>query len=173
MRTGERNFIGKHIGSYRIVAELNSGTYGHVYKGEHTVFADDAPVAIKILHTNLASPQEQDFFMHEARLLRKLKHPHILPIIDADIQQDIPFIVMTYAARGSLRDRLKQKAGSPLPLEEALTILLQICQGLHYAHEQHIVHRDLKPENILFDAKGNPLLADFGMAATLTTVNTQ
>lgn len=76
----------------------------------------------------------------------------------------VPFIVTEYAAGGSLQDYLKQHPKQPLPLEAALSILVQVGQALQYAHQQHIVHRDLKPGNILFDAQGKALLADFGIA---------
>jgi tetratricopeptide (TPR) repeat protein len=173
MQTKEHNGIDKQIGNYQIIAELNSGTSGRVYKGRHCIFSDDPPVAIKVLHAHLISSQEQELFMHEARLLRKLKHPYILPIIDAGIHEGVPFIVMSYAEQGSLGDRLERHPGSPLVLEEALTILIQIGQALHYAHQQNIVHRDLKPGNILFNARGEALLADFGVATVLPSIKTQ
>ncbi len=56
-------------------------------------------------------------------------------------------------------------------MEEAITILSQIGQALHYAHQQHVIHRDIKPENILFNEKGDALLADFGIATVLTTAS--
>jgi len=57
-----------------------------------------------------------------------------------------------------------------LPIEEAITILTQVGQALQYVHEQNVVHRDLKPENILFNAKGEAILADFGIAKMLATI---
>ncbi|MFL5592890.1 MAG: serine/threonine-protein kinase, partial [Ktedonobacteraceae bacterium] len=106
-------------------------------------------------------------------MLKKLKHPFILPILDASIQDGIAYIVTEYASRGSLRDRLNQQLNHPIPLEESLTILSQVGQALHHAHQQNIVHRDLKPANILFNATGEALLADFGIATVLTTAGTK
>lgn len=117
-----------------------------------------------MLHAHLSSPDERAQFITEAQLLKKLRHPYILPIIDAGIHEGVPFIVTEYAAGGSLQDYLKQHPKQPLPLEAALSILVQVGQALQYAHQQHIVHRDLKPGNILFDAQGKALLADFGIA---------
>ncbi len=170
---GKSNFIGKELGSYRIVAELNNGSYGSVYKGKHLIFEDDPIVAIKVLHAHMSSQQEREQFVHEAQMLKKLKHPFILPILDASIQNGIAYIVMEYASRGSLCDRLNQHPNQPFLLEEALTILSQVGQALHHAHRQNIVHRDLKPANILFNARGEALLADFGIAAVLTTAGTK
>jgi serine/threonine protein kinase len=165
------SYIGQQIGNYLVIKELASGSFGSVYQGRHMVFTDEPIVAIKLLHAHLASQQEYDRFFQEARLLKKLKHPYILPIIDAGIHQNFPYIVAEYAPNGSLRERLRRQSMRPLPTEEILTILSQVGQALHYAHQQNIVHRDLKPENILFNVKGEALLADFGIATVLATAS--
>ncbi len=167
------SFIGKLVGNYRIIKELKSGSFGSVFQAKHRVFDDNPVVAIKLLHAHLSSQQEHEQFLLEARLLNKLKHPHILPVLDAGIQDNMPYIIMEYAPGGSLRERLDKKAGTPLPLDEALTILTQIGQALEHAHQQTIVHCDLKPDNILFNARNEALLADFGIAAMLTTMGTK
>jgi len=169
----ENTFIGKQLGNYRLVAELNSGSYGSVYQGKHLIFEDDPVVAIKVLHAHLGSSQERTQFIQEAQLLKKLQHPHILPILDAGIQDGFPYMVTAYASQGSLRDRLDQQPHAPFPLDEALRILSQVSQALHFAHQQRIVHRDLKPGNILFNRQGEALLADFGIAVVLTTAGTR
>ena len=163
------NFIGTEIGSYRIIAEINSGAYGAVYQGKHVIFDEEPIVAIKLLHAYLSSAEAREQFIQEARLLKKLKHPYILPILNAGIQDGMPYLVTEYTSGGSLRDSLKQQAGTPMPVDEALTIITQIGQALYYAHQQNVVHRDLKPGNILFNAKGEALLADFGIAVILAT----
>jgi serine/threonine protein kinase len=168
----ERGFLGKQLGSYRLVAEIDSGFYGSVYKGQHLIFEDEPIVAIKVLYARLDSSEERDQFIHEARLLKKLKHPFILPILDASIQDGVAYVVTEYASRGSLRDRIKQQPNRPFPLEEALTLLSQIGQALHHAHQHYIVHRDLKPANVLFNGRGEALLADFGIAAVLEKAGT-
>jgi len=167
----ETSFIGRQIGgNYRILTELNSGSFGTVYLGRHLIFEDSPTVAIKLLHAHLRSTQERAQFIQEAQLLKKLNHSYILRIIDAGFENGASYLVTEYASHGSLRDRLNQQAGKPLPLNEALTILSQIGQALHYAHQakpQAIVHRDLKPENILFNERNEALLADFGIAVVL------
>jgi serine/threonine protein kinase len=164
--------IGKQIGNYRLLAEINSGSFGSVYQGKHTIFEDDPMVAIKLLHTALRSTQEHTEFIKEAQVLRKLQHPHILRILDAGIQDGVPYLVTEYAAGGSLRDRLNTSNGKPFSLDEARGILTQIGAALHYAHERRIIHRDLKPENILFNRAGEALLADFGIAVLLASTRT-
>ncbi len=162
--------VNDYIDKYRLISEVGSGTYGIVYQAQHTFFTNRI-VAIKFMHAlSLQNAQERDLFLEEARLLEMVKHPHILSIIDVGMHEGLPYLVTEYAGNGSLADYLKRQQGKPLPVEEALTILSQIGQALHYAHQQNIVHRDLKPENILFKAKGDVLLADFGIAKILTTV---
>ena len=164
------NLSGELVYSYHVLEEIGSGGFGKVYRGEHTVL--HTVVAIKFLHTAFSSVQEQEQFFAEARLLGELKHTHILQVLDAGLHTGIPFLVTTYAPGGSLRQRLAQKHGQPLPVDEAVQILIQVGEALQYAHQQSIVHRDLKPDNILFNESGEPLLADFGLAVTLTSLST-
>src|SRR6266566_800152 len=168
----ENSYIGKQIGNYRIIEELASGSYGRVYKGVH-IFLSKRVVAIKLLQRMyLGSQKEREGFLQEAQFLEILKHSHILPIYDVGIDDGIPYIVAEYAPNGSLRDLLQQRYPHPLPVDEAVRILTQVGDALYYAHQQNIIHRDLKPENILFDAKGEALLADFGIAVVLETART-
>src|SRR5437660_5233934 len=138
------NPIGRHIGNYRISAEIGRGGFAQVYRGEHLLLKERT-VAIKFLHTHLSSPEESARFLQEAGLLETLRHHHILLIYDVGIDQGFPYLVAEYAAHGSLRDRLLRQPSHPLPLAEALTILTQVGEALAHAHTQHIIHRDLKP----------------------------
>jgi serine/threonine protein kinase len=162
-----QGMLEKQIGNYRIKSEIASGTFGSVYLAKHSILHDRPPVAIKLLHTHLGSEKEQERFFQEARFLDKLKHPHILPLEDTGLYEGFPYSVVEYAANGTLGDRLDQHLSQPLPIRDALTILSQIAQALQYAHDQNIVHRDLKPANILFNAQGEAVLADFGIAVVL------
>jgi serine/threonine protein kinase len=167
--TNESKYINKQIGNYHVIRQLGSGASGCVYLAQHTLLTQRI-VAIKLLHaTHLSSSEEREDFLREAQILEELKHPYILPIVDVGIEDGFPYIVAEYASNGSLRDRIKIRAPSLLPLHEILTILTQIGQALSYAHQQHIIHRDIKPENILFNAKNEALLADFGLATSLST----
>jgi len=174
MAGDENKNIGKQIGgNYRLVAQLGRGSFGDVYKAQHIFFTNRPQVAIKLLRASLFSPKERERFIQEAQLLNMLSHPHILPILDAGMHEDLPYIVMEYAPGGSLQDRLDKQPGQALPIDEAITLLTQIGEALHYAHQQNIVHRDLKPDNILFNAKGEAVLADFGIAAILSSARTR
>ena len=162
------SYTGNSIGNYRILAHIGSGGFGSVYRGEHSILKERI-VAIKILHTHLSSPAERNRFLEEARLIGHIRHPHILQFFDAGLENGLPYLVTEYAPYGSLRDILTQSAHTILPEAVSLAILSQVGEALYYAHQQHIVHRDLKPENILFNAKDRALLADFGIATTLST----
>src|SRR5579863_8560749 len=170
IRTSGGNMATKDyaIGKYRILEEIASGPCGRVYRGADPT-RNNAPVAVKLLHsTNLSSPQERDQFLQEARSLMQLKHPNILPVLDAGFERELPYIVMEFVPNGSLLDYLKKLAPRPLPTPEALRFISHVGQALQYAHQHNIIHCDLKPNNILFAASGDALLTDFGIATLLT-----
>lgn len=173
-------FSGKALGNYRLLERIGAGGFGEVYRGVHNWLGTTA--AVKVSHARYDRSDTQgtervEALLSEARIHQKLKHPFILPMLDVgeDQREGLFYMVMEYAEGGSLRQRLKKYAGQPLPIREALTILWQIGQALDYAHrlpEGTVVHRDLKPENILFNARGDSLLADFGLATQLPSAQT-
>jgi serine/threonine protein kinase len=155
------------IGNYEVISELGSGAFGRVFLARHIVLTNRV-VAIKLLHSmHLNSQEEIIKFLKEAQFLEKLKHPHILSVIDVGFYEGFPYLVTEYASKGSLRDLLQNQPSQLLPQEKSLAILTQIGQALTHAHQQNIVHRDLKPENILFNENGEVLIADFGLATVL------
>lgn len=156
--------LGQQLGSYELVKKLGQGAFGSVYLGKHFLLEHKPPVAIKVLNNSLTSQEEINRFFQEAVLLDELTHPYILPVLDANLYEDYPFFVAEYAPGGSLRDRMDQRKGTPMATEEIIHIVSQIGQGLQHAHDLNVVHRDMKPANILFNAQGDALLADFGIA---------
>ncbi len=159
--------VGQQIGSYRITAAIASGACGDVYQATHVILTSRV-VALKLLHASfLESQQRIEAFYQEARFLEVLKHPYILPVLDVNTHEGYPYIVMEYAAHGSLRGVLNQRRQKPLTLSDTLHNLGQIGEALAFAHQHQIVHCDLKPENILFDGANQALLTDFGIAAVL------
>src|SRR6202007_2863759 len=91
-----------------------------------------------------------------------LVHPHIIRVLDFDVKDGIPFLVMDYAPNGSLR-RIHPK-GIPLPLPTVISYVKQLADALQYAHDQKLIHRDVKPENMLIGRNDEILLSDFGLA---------
>lgn len=161
---------GQLFGNYEVLELLNHSTSGNIYKARHSILAERI-VVIKVLHAHLNSNSEEEQFIQEARFLEKLQHPHILQIFDVGLKDNFPYLVEAYAPQGSLRQLLNQHPGEPLPIAQAMMILVQVGQALDFAHQKQIIHRDLKPENILFNAKNEALLADFGIALMLSTAS--
>jgi len=155
---------GQQLGNYRVVRFLAEGGFAEVYLGEHIHLGTYA--AIKVLKTRLTNA-DLKAFREEARTVARLRHTHIVSILDFDVQGEMPFLVMDYAPHGTLRQR--HAKGTILPPTTILPYLTQLADGLQYAHNQHLVHRDVKPENMLLGWDDEILLSDFGIAVMLQT----
>ncbi|MEI6541459.1 MAG: serine/threonine-protein kinase, partial [Planctomycetota bacterium] len=119
-------------------------------------------VAIKRVLGDMAKSQTAvRRFMTEAQSIAALNHPNIVQVYDYGRDKDGPFLILEYVAGNSLLDRCQQGA---IPLEEAITLICHLCDGLTRAHELGIIHRDLKPANVLLTKDGVPKLTDFGLA---------
>ena len=151
--------VGQQLGNYRLVSLLGQGGYAEVYLGQHVRFKQQA--AVKALHAHL-SGVEAEHFQQEAETIATLAHPSIIRVLDFDVQEDVPFLVMDYAPNGSLRQRYPK--GSLVPLPIILSSVKQVAAALQYAHEQKFIHRDVKPENMLLGRRQEVLLSDFGIA---------
>src|SRR5258708_8454203 len=149
------NRVGQQLGNYRLVRLLGRGGFAQVYLGEHLRLGTQA--AIKLLSTHLAEGDVENF-LAEARTIARLEHPHIIRILDFDVEQDIPFLVMSYAPNGTLRQCYPR--GTRLPLDIILTYLKQAADALQYAHDAKLIHRDIKPENMLLGRHNEILLRD-------------
>lgn len=153
------SLVGRKLGMYQITELLGQGGMATVYKGYREDI--DRFVAVKVLppHPGL-DHQFIDRFRLEAKTIARLQHPHILPLYDYGVEDDIIYLVMAYVAGGSLADMMDK---GKMPLPEIERILRQVAGALDYAHRQGVIHRDIKPDNILLDKEGNVLLADFGI----------
>src|SRR2546423_12804819 len=158
--------LGQQLGNYRVVKLLGKGGFAEVYLGQHVRLASKQ-AAIKILHLLDVDARK---FQEEAETTEKLVHPHIVRLLDFDIEQGTPFLVLDYAPGGSLRTRHPQ--GSSVPLGSIREYLKELAPALQYAHDQHILHRDIKPDNMLIGRQGELLLSDFGIAVLTQTGRT-
>jgi serine/threonine-protein kinase len=155
--------------SYVLERELGRG-------GMATVFlAQDAkhgrPVALKVLHQDLAASLGPERFRREITLAAKLQHPHILTVLDSgETPAGLLWFTMPYVEGESLRDRLNREHQLPVP--EALRLAREAALALDYAHRHGVIHRDVKPENILL-IDGQAMVADFGIARALAPGSTQ
>jgi serine/threonine protein kinase len=161
--------VGQQIGNYSLIQLLGQGGFADVYRGEHIYLKTQA--AIKILRVQLSASSTEDF-LQEARTIAKLEHPNIVRVFECGITDDrTPFLVMTYAPNGSLRQR--HTRGTCLTLEQVLSYVQQLSAGLYYAHQQKLIHRDVKPENMLIGQNDQILLSDFGLALLAQSTSTQ
>src|SRR5438093_6198197 len=151
--------VGQQFGNYRLVSLLGQGGYAEVYLGQHVRFNQQA--AIKVLHAHL-NGVEAEHFQQEAETIATLAHPSIIRVLDFDVQEGVPFLVIDYAPNGTLRQRYPK--GSLVPLPIIISSVKQVADALQYAHEQKFIHRDVKPENMLVGRRQEILLSDFGIA---------
>jgi serine/threonine protein kinase/outer membrane protein assembly factor BamB len=140
--------------------EIGRGAFGVVYRALDTLTGDI--VAIKVLTDSAGRPKREIFVSH------RIAHPNVCRIFEHFEDEDgFNCIVMEHVDGGNLRTLIKTSA--PLPLDRALSIAMQILDGLEALHEAGIVHRDLKPENILLTSSGTVKLTDFGHARPIGT----
>jgi serine/threonine protein kinase len=149
---------GRTFGHHHLKRLLGRGGMAEVYlaRDEH-LFRD---VAIKVVHASRMDHFAR--FQREAEIIGPLAHAHILPVFEYGQEADWHYLVMPYAAYGTLDDLLSRKGA--LSLEEAGVLLEQIASALQFAHERGILHRDIKPSNILLRDESYAYLADFGIA---------
>jgi WD40 repeat protein len=152
------------LGNYRLLQFIAEGGFAEVYLGQHVYLNNYA--AIKVIHTHLEQ-SDLEKFRKEASIVARLRHAHIINVRDFDVKDGTPFLVMDYAPNGTLRHR--HPRGSRLSPAEILPYLMQVAEGLQYAHDQRLIHRDIKPENMLIDERDAILLSDFGIAVVFNT----
>jgi serine/threonine-protein kinase len=153
--------IGQNISHYKILEKLGEGGMGVVYKAHDTSL--NRNVALKFLPPHLTKDEStRKRFIVEARAASALDHPNICNIHEINETADEQlYICMAFYEGESLSQKIKK---GPLPLEEAVNIIVQISEGLKRAHEENIIHRDIKPGNIIITERGEVKIVDFGLA---------
>jgi eukaryotic-like serine/threonine-protein kinase len=122
-------------------------------------------VALKLLNRDAGSAAVSEW-LHEARAVSRLKHPHIVPVFEADEHDGQCCLVFEFVDGPTLAELLRRRGA--LPPHEAVGLMLGVLDALRAAHESGIVHRDLKPSNVLVDADGRARVMDFGIAARVS-----
>jgi serine/threonine protein kinase len=151
---------GTKLGPYEILAPLGAGGMGEVYRARDTRLGRD--VAIKTLPATFARNSERRArFETEARAVGALSHRNVLSLYDIGTEGDIAYAVMELVEGETLRERLMDGA---IPGSRAVSLAIQIAQGLAAAHDKGVIHRDLKPENIIVTPEGDAKILDFGLA---------
>ncbi len=150
---------GTRVGHYEIVALIDAGGMGEVYRANDTRLR--RPVAIKFLSTELADAEARRRFQREAHLASQLNHPHILTVYDVGELDDRQYVVTELIDGGTLTDWANAK---PRSSHDIVNLLAGVADGLAAAHDAGIVHRDIKPANVLVGSNGYAILVDFGLA---------
>jgi serine/threonine-protein kinase len=154
--------VPERVGPYRLLSPLGEGGMGTVWLAERRQEDVVQRVALKLLRTGFVDPVLEDRLKAERRILARLDHPCIARFIDGGTTPaGQPFYAMEYVEGTTLLEHCRKSCPG---LAERLRIFLQVCEAVHYAHQQLIVHRDLKPGNVLVSPEGRPRLLDFGTA---------
>ncbi len=153
----------RHIGRFRLLRELGRGAQATVWLAHDPRL--DREVALKLFHPAADAHAVSDW-LHEAHAVSRLTHPHIVPVFEAGEAAGPPYLVFEFVAGPTLAEARRQRP--QWPPREAVTLMLDVLDGLAAAHAQGIVHRDLKPSNVLLGADGRARVMDFGIAARMT-----
>jgi serine/threonine protein kinase len=164
------------LNRYQLVERLGQGGMAEVYLAKVRTFAGvHKTVVVKRISPMLAeNPEFVEMFIDEARIALRLDHPNIVHVFDVDQAEGEIFYVMEHLRGRDLREVVRQSArsGIAVPMECALMLVVDVCAGLHHAHELRgdagerlgIVHRDLSPHNIFVTFEGAVKIIDFGIA---------
>jgi len=158
--------MAEKIGKYRVIEGIGRGGMGMIYKAHDPVL--DRLVALKVISPEVEVTDElRARFFREAQACAKLSHPNIVTIYDMGEDDGRLYIVMELLDGVELRQLIAR--GNTLTLEDKLSIMAQVCTGLHFAHQKGIIHRDIKPGNIMLLRDGPVKILDFGIAQIQTS----
>ncbi|GAB4041168.1 MAG: hypothetical protein Fur0014_12190 [Rubrivivax sp.] len=149
---------GQRLGRFELLRALGRGAQATVWLAHDERL--DREVAVKLLDPGSADLAS---WLHEARAVSRLTHPHIVPVFEADTVDGQPMLVFEFVDGGTLAEARRGKG--PMPPREAVTLMVGVLDALAAAHAQGIVHRDLKPSNLLLASDGRARVMDFGIAA--------
>jgi serine/threonine protein kinase len=150
----------EHLGDrYHLHGEVGHGGMAKVYRASDVVRGGE--VAIKVLRPEIAAALGHERFLREIRILGRLRHRNVLPLLDSRQGGGTLYYVMPYIPGSSLQRRLAREG--PLPFEEVVRIGRDIAAALDYAHASEVIHRDVKPGNVLL-GEDRAWVCDFGVA---------
>jgi WD40 repeat protein/serine/threonine protein kinase len=162
-KTQTSNWTGKVVanGRFAVGELLGEGGMGQVYRARD--HKNDRDVVIKVPHVVLLrDPEFVERFQREVESVRKLVHPHVVPVLCGGIHHGVPFVVQRYMPGGSLAEKIESTSLDDR-IAHLQTWLPQIADALDFVHDQGFIHRDIKPENIFLDERGDAYLGDFGI----------
>ena len=153
------------FGRYEILDKLGEGAMGVVYRARDSAIG--RIVALKMLSAEVGAEEElHQRFQREAEAIGRLNHPNVVTVYDLGHHEGQLYMAMELLEGEDLRSLVESRA--EIPLADRVRLLIQICQGLGYAHSKGVVHRDVKPANIHVSSAGRVKLLDFGLARVAT-----
>ena len=153
----------KVFGKYEVLEELDSSANIRIFRGHDRIIQRD--VLLKVFHVESMAPIARQRFVREVLATVALIHPNIVSIYDFAVQNEYAYLAMEQLEGESLRDFLNRKGHRTL--ESKLQFMIEICEGLAFAHEKGVIHRDIRPENIFVMNSGRPKILDFAIAGAL------
>jgi hypothetical protein len=159
---------GFFYGRAKILYQVGAGSFSRVYRAIH---ADNGSIlAVKVLRSRYSSdPEKCQSFQREGEMGRLLRHANIVAIEDVGREYNSSYITMEFVEGQTLRELVRVRGAIDLP--RALGIILQLVEGLDYAHRLGVTHRDIKASNVLISFSGQAKLVDFGLASGDTTAS--
>lgn len=159
---------------YKLIKRVGSGGMASVYRAEDLLLG--RVVAVKMLHEGLES--DEMFvrqFQREAHSAANLSHPNIVTVHDIGRHEHRSYIVMEFIDGRTLKDivRTHARQGQIIPIKRVLDLIIQVCQGIGYAHRTGLVHCDVKPQNVIVTADDRVKVADFGIARAMSQASMQ
>jgi eukaryotic-like serine/threonine-protein kinase len=157
-----RNWIGRRLGAWCIVARIGGGGMGEVYRAERVDGQFAQEVAIKVMRDGFNPEGLAARFRAERQILASLDHPNLAKVLDGGIAEDgVPYFVMELVDGEPIDVHVARRK---LSVDDRVRLFRSVCQVVHYAHQKRVVHRDLKADNILVRHDGMVKLVDFGIA---------
>ena len=158
----------RNLGRFELRQQLGQGAQSTVWLAYDPRM--EREVAIKVLRPGAgADEQAIKQWLQEARSVGRVKHPSIVPVYEADIQDQYTYLVFEYVAGETLASLISRKGA--LPARDAVAILMDVLDAIAVAHSEGVIHRDLKPSNILLDTTGRARIMDFGIAARVRSTD--
>src|SRR6266480_4881353 len=156
------------LGDYELLEEVGRGGQGVVFRARQKSL--NRTVALKVISLGQwASKAHVKRFRREAEAAGSLDHPSIVPIHEVGERDGSCYFSMQFIEGGQLDEVVRR---TPMSIQQAAELIAKVARTVHYAHEHGILHRDIKPGNILLDDKGEPHLADFGLARLVEAEST-